>query len=67
MDKDFLLEILACPKCHGNLSLLEDTRPLGFHCENCNLVYPVENEIPDMLIEDAVNYDTFITNHHITQ
>lgn len=67
MDTDFLIEILACPKCHGNLSLLEDSQPVGFHCENCNLVFPIENDIPDMLIEDAVPFDNFIKNHNVAR
>ncbi len=46
-----LLEILACPKCKGDLQLKEDES--GLVCENCKLVYPIKDEIPIMLIEEA--------------
>jgi uncharacterized protein YbaR (Trm112 family) len=44
-----LLEILACPKCKGEI------KEIGMFivCENCKLAYPVLEEVPDMLIEDA--------------
>jgi uncharacterized protein YbaR (Trm112 family) len=47
-----LLEILACPKCKGELDLLpkED----GLACKQCDVVYPVRDEIPIMLIDEAV-------------
>jgi len=46
-----LLDILACPKCKGDLELtfLED----GLTCSACELVYPIREEIPVMLIEEA--------------
>lgn len=46
-----LLEILACPKCRGDLRLTatED----GLICENCRLLYEIRDGIPVMLIEDA--------------
>ncbi len=51
-----LLEILACPKCQnkegGELIMLGDDE--GLHCASCGLVYPVREEIPVMLIEEAV-------------
>jgi len=46
-----LLEILACPKCKGDLELKQDES--GLVCENCKLVYPIKDEIPIMLIEEA--------------
>ena len=47
---DKLLEILACPKCKGDVV----KKGMFIVCENCKLAYPIlENEIPDMLIEDA--------------
>lgn len=62
MDIDFLLEILACPTCHAKLALLEKNEYRGFHCRDCNLVFPIENEIPVMLPEKAINYNDFIKN-----
>ena len=46
-----ILEILVCPKCRGELALTENER--GLACAACALVYPVENGIPVLLIEDA--------------
>jgi len=47
-----LLEILACPICKGELYLQEDES--GLICENCKLKYPIKDNIPVMLIEEAV-------------
>ena len=45
-----LLEILACPKCKGNVKEKE----MFIVCNNCKLAYPVlDGDVPDMLIEDA--------------
>ena len=46
-----ILEILVCPKCRGDLRLTEQAD--GLVCEACALVYPVENDIPVLLVEDA--------------
>lgn len=46
-----LLEILACPKCKGRVGLKEDES--GFVCLRCKLLYPIVDEIPNFLIEDA--------------
>ncbi len=47
-----LIEILACPKCKGSLEQIEE--PAGFACEACNLLYKIEDEIPNFLIDEAV-------------
>lgn len=47
-----LLQILACPKCKGSLELLD--REEGLNCAACAVVYPIRDEIPIMLIEEAV-------------
>ncbi|RPJ71972.1 MAG: Trm112 family protein [Desulfobacteraceae bacterium] len=46
-----LLEILACPKCKGEIHLTpaED----GLVCEHCRLVYEIRDDIPIMLIDEA--------------
>ena len=45
-----LLEILACPKCKGDVH----ERGMFLACGRCRLAYPVlDKTIPDMLIEDA--------------
>ena len=46
-----LVELLACPKCHGKLAAVET--PEGFACAACALFYAVEDDLPNMLIDDA--------------
>ena len=46
-----LLEILACPKCKGDLNLTEQND--GLICPACKLKYPIREGIPVMLIEEA--------------
>lgn len=46
-----LLEILACPKCKGEIRLRPD--PQAILCERCRLAYPVRDGIPVMLIDEA--------------
>ena len=46
-----LLDILACPKCKGDLHLTGASD--GLVCEPCKLVYPIKEDIPIMLIEEA--------------
>jgi uncharacterized protein len=50
-----LLEILACPKCKGDLTVTENEN--GLICENCRLEYPVKEGIPVMLIDEAKKLD----------
>ncbi|MFY9270198.1 MAG: Trm112 family protein [Candidatus Manganitrophaceae bacterium] len=54
IDKN-LLEILACPKCKGEIDLNE--KGDGLICERCKLVYPIREEIPVMLIEEATRWE----------
>ena len=50
-----LLQLLACPKCRGELTLVDrDGSVAGLACAACKLVYPVEVDIPVLLIEEAV-------------
>lgn len=46
-----LLDILACPKCREKVTLSDDNNWLV--CEQCALRYPVEDDIPIMLIDRA--------------
>ena len=50
-----LLEVLACPKCKGDLKLTE--KEDGLICENCRLLYEIRDEIPIMLIDEAKSLD----------
>ena len=46
-----LLDILACPKCKGDIYLnkTED----GLICDRCKLLYEIRDGIPVMLIDEA--------------
>jgi len=48
-----LLEILRCPKCKSKVELKADNS--GLRCVNpeCALVYPIKDDIPVMLIDEA--------------
>ena len=46
-----LLEILACPKCKGDLEL--NPTQDGLVCKTCKLLYRIEDDIPIMLIDEA--------------
>lgn len=46
-----LLAILACPQCKGEVHLKEDGS--GIVCESCRLAFPVRDDIPVMLIDEA--------------
>ncbi|MBW2038196.1 MAG: HAD-IIIA family hydrolase [Deltaproteobacteria bacterium] len=50
-----LLEILACPKCKGAIVLTE--KGDGLICKACKLIYPIKEDIPVMLIEEALPYE----------
>jgi uncharacterized protein YbaR (Trm112 family) len=47
-----LLEILACPKCRGRLESQVDGGALL--CRACRLAYPIVDEIPNLIAEDAL-------------
>ncbi|MDH5543783.1 MAG: Trm112 family protein [Nitrospinota bacterium] len=51
IDKD-LLQILACPKCKGDLALTAEGD--GLVCAKCRLMYEIRDEIPVMLIDEAI-------------
>jgi len=46
-----LLEILVCPKCKGTLEYRETEQALL--CDTCRLRYPVRDDIPIMLLDEA--------------
>ena len=48
---DELLEILACPKCKTDIKLTADEK--GLKCVQCHRVYPIKDDIPVMLIDEA--------------
>jgi uncharacterized protein len=46
-----LLEILACPDCKTPVVLVKDGQALK--CSKCRRVYPIKDDIPVMLIDEA--------------
>jgi uncharacterized protein YbaR (Trm112 family) len=46
-----LLEVLVCPFCKGNLVLKADGS--GLKCVECHRVYPIRDDIPIMLVDEA--------------
>ena len=50
-----LLEILACPACKAKVELKDDGS--GLRCLSCHRVYPVRDDIPVMLIDEATIED----------
>ncbi len=59
IDKE-LLEILACPKCKGELIATETED--GLICETCKIVYPVKENIPILLIDEAMPHQPSSSN-----
>lgn len=51
MIKKELLDILACPKCKGDVKL-NDTKN-GLVCDHCKLLYEIRDDIPIMLVDEA--------------
>lgn len=50
-----LLDILACPKCKGDIFLTENGDALI--CKECRLKYEIRDDIPVMLIDEAIELD----------
>ena len=51
-----LLEILACPKCKQAVELATDGDTI--FCNACQLRYPVRDDIPVMLIDEAESMES---------
>lgn len=54
-----LLDILACPKCKGELEYQVDEKERDrgkLICKSCNLIYLVERDIPNMLSDQAAAF-----------
>jgi uncharacterized protein YbaR (Trm112 family) len=49
----WLLDILACPKCHSPLRVDEDASELVCTSATCGLAYQVRDDIPVLLVEEA--------------
>ena len=46
-----LLDMLVCPVCKTPVILVEDRN--GLKCLTCQRVYPIRDDIPVMLVEEA--------------
>ena len=46
-----LLEILVCPLCKEPVALTPNSQ--GLKCSKCGRVYPIKDDIPVMLIDEA--------------
>jgi len=50
LSKD-ILDILVCPVCKQSLHFTPDQS--GLQCDACKLIYPIRDDIPCMLPEEA--------------
>jgi uncharacterized protein YbaR (Trm112 family) len=46
-----LLEVLACPLCKEGVTETPDGK--GLKCSKCSRVYPIRDDIPVMLVDEA--------------
>lgn len=46
-----LLDILVCPLCRTPVKMTPDEK--GLKCPTCHRVYPIRDDIPVMLIDEA--------------
>jgi hypothetical protein len=46
-----LLKILVCPVCKTPVALTPDQK--GLKCSTCRRVYPIKDDIPVMLVDEA--------------
>ncbi len=46
-----LIELMICPACHGQVQLKPDGS--GIKCSACRRVYPIKDDIPAMLVDQA--------------
>lgn len=46
-----LLEILVCPQCLTPVKLTQDEK--GLKCSTCRRLYPIRDDIPVMLVDEA--------------
>jgi uncharacterized protein YbaR (Trm112 family) len=51
-----LLDILACPLCKEAVQLTSDNK--GLRCIKCHRIYPIQDDIPVMLVEEATLENT---------
>jgi hypothetical protein len=47
-----LLDILICLQCKGSVELTDAQD--GLVCHTCKLLYPIKDDIPVMLLDEAI-------------
>jgi len=52
-----LLEILVCPRCKGELEYRTDGSE-RLICRKCAVAFPVRDDIPVMLVDEAVSLES---------
>jgi len=50
-----LLDILVCPLCKEEVRMTPEEN--GLQCVQCRRIYPIEDDIPIMLVEEATPGD----------
>ncbi len=58
-----LLEILACPNCKTPVTLVKNGTALK--CATCKRVYPIKDDIPVMLIDEATIENEWIIGYRV--
>ncbi len=46
-----LLDVIACPRCKGDLEYRKD-----LFCHRCRLRFKVEDDVPNMLLDEAKKF-----------
>lgn len=46
-----LLDVIVCPACHGALAVDHEAEEL--QCGSCRRAYPVREDIPVLLVDEA--------------
>lgn len=52
-----LLTVTRCPKCKSKVELVKNETALRCTNEECRLVYPIEDDIPALLVEKGKRED----------
>ena len=51
-----LIDILVCPLCKVDVILVEyQSEKHGLKCKDCQRIYPIEDGIPVMLVDEAIH------------
>lgn len=49
------LKVLACPKCKSEVFYKNFEDKEGFYCKSCKILFPIIEDIPVMLLEEAIS------------